>query len=53
MLTELCHANKGRAELRAISPAQVRAALLQHVALDMKKLMGDQDHIRENLFAYI
>ena len=22
-------------------------------ALDMKKLMGDQDHIRENLFAYI
>jgi len=21
--------------------------------LDMKKLMGDQDHIRENLFAYI
>jgi len=22
-------------------------------AMDMKKLMGDQDHIRENLFAYI
>jgi type I restriction enzyme M protein len=22
-------------------------------ALDMKKLMGDQDHIKENLFAYI
>ena len=21
--------------------------------LDMKKLMGDQDHIKENLFAYI
>jgi type I restriction enzyme M protein len=21
--------------------------------LDMKKLMGDQDHIRENLFAYV
>ena len=42
-----------RTESRTVPVAQSRTEFLQHLALDMKKLMGDQDHIRENLYSYI
>ena len=32
---------------------QAKLSFYNTSPLDMKKLMGDQDHIRENLFAYI
>ena len=49
------HANKLKADINP-EPFLLRKAgqsFYNISPLDMKKLMGDQDHIRENLFAYI
>lgn len=53
VLTE--HAAKQKLDLNA-EPFLLRTArqsFYNTSPMDMKKLMGDQDHIRENLFAYI
>jgi type I restriction-modification system DNA methylase subunit len=42
-----------RESTRALPAAESQAELLQHLPMDMKTLMGDQDHIKENLYSYI
>jgi len=42
-------ARGGEDQSRAVPAEEVVAALLQHLPLDLKRLMGDQDHIGENL----
>ena len=44
---------KARTECGAVPAPQGQTEFYNTSPLDMKKLMGDQDHIRENLFAYI
>ena len=46
-------AQKAGRQPRAVPASQGWAQLLQHVALDLKKLIGDQDNIAVNLTAYV
>ncbi|GAB1721089.1 MAG: hypothetical protein NTAFB09_28200 [Nitrosospira sp.] len=53
VLAEYADKQKSRVEPRTFLTAQGEIELLQQSPMDMKKLMGDQDYIKENLYAYI
>ena len=54
VLAELARRQKLRRQPRALPAARHGGQSFYNTSpLDMKKLMGDQDHIRENLYAYI
>src|SRR3954465_12853285 len=46
-------ARKGRSHPRSFPPSQREAELPQPRLCDMKTIIGDQYHIKENLYSYI
>src|SRR3989454_11939211 len=53
VLTELAAKTKAKLNPEPFLLRKAKQLFFNTSPLDMKKLMGDQDHIKENLFSYI